>query len=388
MIRRSVFRVVAVAAATAVLALPASGWAGFDRSAAAHSAKACGGLTSLTISYNQTSPDILPLWIASDAGYFTQNCLDVSLKQVGGSNGVPALVSGQTQIAGIGGGEAMSAVSQGADLKYFLTLEPTFPYKLWAQPKYASASALKGQRVGITSTVGSLYTGTVVALKKLGLSRSDVQLVPLGSVPNVNAALIAGSIAAAVAHPPASCTFKQQGLQVIANLVKGGVPNAQTGLATQTSYLEEHPAVIAAVAKSVIQGLQRAKQDRDYTEQEMRKYLGITTKSDADCTYTFYVTQAMPVIPMPEVAQLRSIQPDLATTNPAINNVDLASLIDQRFVTQAATQLGVVKTAPTAKEKKLAKLHAWILQQRKKGVSWAKIKKSANYRLWRTLGGK
>jgi len=236
-------RLIAVVAVVAFLMLSVGGWGGVSsRSAASsvaspssgHFAKTCPKVTQLTLSYNQASGDILPVWIADDAGYFTKNCLDVTVTSVGGTNGIPALVAGQTQIASIGGEEALSAKAQGADIGFFLTLMPTLPFQLWAWPKYASASALKGQRIGISTSVGSVYTGTVLALKKLGLAPSDVQLVPLGSVPNVNSALPAGSIAAAVSHPPSTLAFQNLGLKMLVDLVKQHISSMNTGLVAKS----------------------------------------------------------------------------------------------------------------------------------------------------------
>ena len=69
---------------------------------------------------------------------------------------------------GIGGADGASADAQGAKVKLVLTLTPIYFFQFWAQKQYASASALKGQRVGITSTTGSLYAATLLALKQLG----------------------------------------------------------------------------------------------------------------------------------------------------------------------------------------------------------------------------
>lgn len=82
-----------------------------------------------------------------------------------------------------------------------------YPFQFCAQPKYASAAKLKGQRVAITSATGSLYAGTVLALNALGLKTSDVSVTPMGAVTSVNSALLAGGGVAAASHPPATYKF-------------------------------------------------------------------------------------------------------------------------------------------------------------------------------------
>ena len=176
--------------------------------------------TQLTISYSQKAPDFLPLWIASDAGYFKKHGLDVTLRYLPAQEGIPALITGQVQIAGTGGADGVSAEAQGAKFKLVATLVPIYAFQFWARPHYVSASALKGQRVGITSTTGSLYAATVLALKELGLTTADVTITPLGGVTNVNSSLLAGSVVAATSHPPATYQFERAGLVDLVDLAR------------------------------------------------------------------------------------------------------------------------------------------------------------------------
>ena len=78
--------------------------------------------TKLAISYSQKVPDYVPLWIASDAGYFKKQGLDVTTRYLPAQEGVPALITGQVQMAGVGGSDAASAEAQGTKLKLVLTL--------------------------------------------------------------------------------------------------------------------------------------------------------------------------------------------------------------------------------------------------------------------------
>jgi NitT/TauT family transport system substrate-binding protein len=305
-----------------------------------------GGATeNITISYSEKTGDEIALWIAHDAGYFQQDGLNVTLKSITGHNGVPALLSNQVQIASIGGSDVLPAVAQGSKIKYVLTLSPVFTFQLWAQKKYANADALKHQRVGITSTSGSLYIGTVLGLQAIGLTPTDVQMVSLGSVPNVDSAMIAGTIAATASHPPATYKYKQKGDVLLYDLAAKGVGNANTGFAVTDSYASSHPKVVGEAAAAIIQALHREKTDKTYTEQIMKKYMGITDQAILDFTYDFYAHEVAPTIPVPAVNQFTSAQKVLAQTNPKVASVDLSSFIDPSFVEGAAKALGVSASA-------------------------------------------
>jgi len=290
---------------------------------------------AITISHSQKTVDFLPLWIASDAGYFKEHGINATVTYLPAQEGMPALLSGQVQIAGNGASDAASAEAQGAKLKAVLTLTPIYTFQFWARPDHASASALRGQRVGITSTTGSLYVATLLALKELGLKPSDVMLTSLGGVVNVNSSLMAGSVAAAASHPPATYQFKRAGMVDLVDLAKDKIPSVSAGLWVTQSYLDGHRDVVANVVDAVVEALHREKSDRAYAESEIKKHLGITDKDELDFTYDYYVNELLAPEPMPDVAQIKGDVDALIASNPKVKTIDMAGMIDRSLVEQA-----------------------------------------------------
>jgi NitT/TauT family transport system substrate-binding protein len=299
---------------------------------------AAAGPVQLTISHSQKTADFLPLWIASDQGYFKEHGLNVTVRYLPAQEGVPALITGQVQMAGIGGADAASAEAQGTKLKLVATLTPTYTFQFWARPHHASASALRGQRVGITSATGSLYAGTVLSLKDLGLTTSDVTITPLGGVTNVNSSLLAGSVAAAASHPPATYQFKAAGLVDLVDLARKKIPSVSAGLWVTQSFLKKNEAVVQDVVDSVVEALQREKSDRVLAENELSEHLGVKDKAALDFTYDFYVNEVLAAQPMPEVSQIEANIAALSASNPKVATIDAATMIDQSFVEKAGKQ--------------------------------------------------
>lgn len=311
----------AAALATAVL-LPAV------RAAAAEA-------TPITISHSQKTVDFLPLWIASDAGYFKEHGINATVRYLPAQEGMPALLSGQVQIAGNGASDAASAEAQGAKLKAVLTLTPIYTFQFWARADHASPSGLKGQRIGITSTTGSLYVATLRALKELGLKPSEVMLTSLGGVVNVNSSLMAGSVVAAASHPPATYQFKRAGMVDLVDLAKDKIPSVSAGLWVTQAYLDGHRDLVANVVDAVVEALHREKSDRTYAESEISKHLGVKDKGELDFTYDFYVNEILAAEPMPEVAQIKGDVDALIPSNPKVKTIDMAGMVDQSFVDNA-----------------------------------------------------
>src|SRR6266567_1685840 len=72
--------------------------------------------TKLVASYGNVIASFLPTWMAKEAGIYQKNGLDVDLRLIDSAKGIPALLSGETQIADIGGSQILSAAVNGADL--------------------------------------------------------------------------------------------------------------------------------------------------------------------------------------------------------------------------------------------------------------------------------
>ncbi|WP_375490000.1 ABC transporter substrate-binding protein [uncultured Jatrophihabitans sp.] len=291
-----------------------------------------GGTTNLKVSFSQVVADELPLWIGVDAGIFRKHGLNVSLVSLSSSDGFPALVSGQTQLASIGASEMVSGAASGAKVSYLATLTPVFPYELYAK---VPGKQLKGKRIGITTTSGSLYIATLDALKQLGLSKTDVNLVPLGSVTNVNNALASGTIDAAMTHPPATTKLDSLGYHSVLDLAKQKIPTSNVGIAATKAYVSGHKKQVQDFIDAIMEAIKREKSDKAYSITELQKHLQVSDQKALAATYDYYTQEVLPDVPTPTVAQLATSQQVLAASRPEVSKLDLSSIVDASFVKAA-----------------------------------------------------
>jgi NitT/TauT family transport system substrate-binding protein len=312
----------AVVGSLAVLVTACGGGSG------AQSAGSSGGDTTITVSYSQVVADELPLWIGVDSGLFKKQGLNVKLTSLSGSDGFPALISGQTQMASIGASEMVSGAASGAKVSYLATLTPVFPYQFFT--KATSAAQLKGKRIGITTASGSVYVATLAALKQLGLSEKDVKLVSLGSVTNVNNALIAGSIDGALSHPPASTQIEAAGYRSLLDLATQKIPTSNVGLATTSSYVSSHKADVRKFMTALKQAIAREKSDEKYSVSELRTHLKVNDQKALQDTWKYFAQEVLPSQPTPTVAQLQTSKDALAKT-PGVSKLDLSQIVDDEF---------------------------------------------------------
>lgn len=298
---------------------------------------ACGGGSSassstpnLTVSYSEVVADELPLWIAEDAGYFKDQGLTVNLKSVSSDQGFPALISGQTQLASIGGSEIISGAASGANVKVLATLTPVLPYELWT--KATDAAGLKGKKIGITSKSGSIYIATLQALRLLGLSVSDVTLIPLGSTTNVNNALLAGTIDAAVSHPPASSKFQAAGFHSLIDLAQQKQPGINVGIASTADFIKSNSSTVTKFMTALKQAIQRERNDEQYCLGLIKQHLGVSDQKALEQTWQYYAKDVVPSNPTPTVDELKAAQQSLSSVK-GVSSLNLNKLLDTSFAT-------------------------------------------------------
>ncbi|HEX6549017.1 MAG TPA: ABC transporter substrate-binding protein [Candidatus Dormibacteraeota bacterium] len=311
-------------------------------------AAACGGTsttagspspnapTALSVSYSEVIPDELAPWGAADGGYFKKHNLDVTLTSIASANGVAALLSGQVQIAQLGGSEVVSAAAGGGDLVIVANLVPVFPYVFEVPTSISSFNDLKGKKVGVSKVGGSADIATRTALTKNGLDPAkDVTIVETGSAANRVAALRSGAIQGGVSQPPESTTLDQQGFHSIYDLAKQKLPAANTVVATTGTYARQHKAVVQAYIDALVETLARIHKDKAFAEGVLTKWEKITDQALLDGSYTFYTQEVFPQYPYPRPEQYQPAIDVLKKTNSKLASYDVSKTLDPSFVKSA-----------------------------------------------------
>jgi NitT/TauT family transport system substrate-binding protein len=298
-----------------------------------------GGKTKLTASYSELEPDELWPWGAADGGYFAKNGLDVQLTSVSSTNGVAALLSGQVQIAQLGGSEVLSAAAGGADVQIIANLCPYYPYLFMANSSITSLNEVKGKKVGVSSFGGSADTATRAGLRKQGVNPdSDVTIVPTGSSANRVAALRSGSIQAGMSQPPESAMLQKEGFRPLFDLARLKLPAANTVVAVQKSWASSHHAAVQSYVDSLVQAMARERKDKQFTSDALVKWEKVKDRSSLDPTYSYYMNEVFPTYPYPKAAQFADSVQVLQKKNSKLSGFNAGSALDDSYVKSAANR--------------------------------------------------
>jgi NitT/TauT family transport system substrate-binding protein len=301
-------------------------------------------LTKVVAAYAAPVPNVLPEWIAKDAGIFEKNGLDVEFQTIQTANLGAALLSGQVHITSGGSPEAINASTTGADLIFLTVNVNIFPWKFYARPEIKQIQDLKGKKIGITTAGAPYDVGLRMVLPEKGLiPDTDVTLVPAGSIPNVTAALVSGGIdGAALVVGPDSEKAIQQGMHELFDFADLNVAYPTSAVIARRSWVAQNRATVQKYVDSIVEAIAREKKDKPYTMSVMRKNLGITDEQALSKIYDYFTQRAVPSQPFPRPEIFTAMLASLGQTSERVRGVDIKTLLDPSFV-QSAIDRGVDK---------------------------------------------
>jgi NitT/TauT family transport system substrate-binding protein len=301
--------------------------------AAAKPAAPSGPPAALHVSYSNLIADNLPEWIAYESGIFKQNGLDVTLDNIVSSTGIPALLSGQVQIAHLGGSESLSAAAAGGDLVVIAITGPVYPFVFMAPSSISNIQQMKGKKIGVSNIGSSSDIATRVMLNKVGLDPDkDVSIVAVGSLENRMAALLNGAIDGGLAQPPDQLALEDKGFHVIYDLAAQRLPSVGDCIVVQRSWLNSNKDVVQRYIDSIVQGIVSSKKNKEQSIPVLSKYLHNDDQRALGVTYDFFVGTVTPDYPVVKADLFADAVQQLGAQNDKIKNFDLSSLLDNEFV--------------------------------------------------------
>lgn len=290
-------------------------------------------------SYSEVIGSMLPLWLAEDEGLFTKHGLDVSLQFIASGTTVPALLSGQVSVAGLGGAPILNAVAGGANLVVAATLSPVYPYVFEVTPDIKTIDDLRGKKVGVSAFGSESDTATRLGLQSAGLDPArDVTIVPTGSLQSRTAAMLAGAVQGGVAQPPDSLTLEAQGFHPLFDMAQENIKADEVTITAPRAFVQSQRDTFQRFIDAVIEAIAVAKQDKPTAIRVLEHYFNSTDENAMSITYDYFVGQTLPSQPYPEVDQFAESAALVAATTG--NTPDVAAILDRSFI-QSAVERGL-----------------------------------------------
>ena len=287
----------------------------------------------VTLIYTFTSGSTLPVWVAQDAGLFKKNNLDVLLVSVQGSaRGAQALLSGDADVAALGGEVVVLSALKGGNMKIFAGMVDVFPSTIFAAKNITRPEQLKGKKIAI-STFGSSSDFSVrYALRNLGMNPDkDVTILQVGNQPNRFAALASGAVEATIINPPLTLQAKRMGYQPLVDLAASGLKYPQAELVSLPGYMKSREDVMRRLVRAYIEALYLIHTQKAPSQRALERFMKINDPQVIDDTIESY-RNYFPKKPYPSVEALQFVIEYLAEKQPEIRKVEPGSLLEPRFV--------------------------------------------------------
>jgi NitT/TauT family transport system substrate-binding protein len=286
----------------------------------------------LRVAYLSTSATMASLWMAKEIGGFAKEGVDVEVLSMASSVAIPALIANEIDAVQVSAAPVITASLRGHDVVFVAGLLNTMIWDFYARPEIKSPEQLKGKLIGTDRPATPVAYGTLVALKKMGLTPKDVQLFPLGSSAQVVAALHSGQIIGGLGAPPASFVLERAGFRSMVNLLD--IPYQNVGIVVRRSRMDELGSRLVPLLRSVRAGIDRYYRDKAFAMKVIGKY---TKEADADVlnkTYEFYRRAGFRRELVVSEPGVQGILDFLSETIPEAKKATPGQFFDDRFVRQ------------------------------------------------------
>jgi ABC-type nitrate/sulfonate/bicarbonate transport system substrate-binding protein len=287
----------------------------------------------LRVAYVTPSAVMAPLWMAKEAGAFERAGVAVEVRHIQANAAVAALLAGEIDLVQISGPPVLSAVLQGgADPVFIAGALNRMIFSVHTPPEIRTPQDLKGRLFGSDRPGTPVAFGTEVALTKLGLQPSDVQILHIGSSDQLLAALLSGQLAAAVLSPPANFTAEEAGFPKLIDLYD--VPYQNIGLAARRARLPALEPALIPFLQAYREGIERYYTDKALALQVIEQYSRESNPEVLEKTYEFYRAAGFNRQLNVSEEGIASILGFLSATVPAARTADPSQFFEPRYVQQ------------------------------------------------------
>jgi ABC-type nitrate/sulfonate/bicarbonate transport system substrate-binding protein len=305
--------------------------------------------TSLSMPATAVSAADGPLELTVDNGYFTKEGLTVTVPLSAEAQVKDAVATGSAPLDDLAGSDVLDLYAKGEGIETIGCTAASNGFYVYAK-KGVTTTSLAGTSVGVPSLDGAPQFAMDYFSSSHGTDPSKLTFTPLGSIPNVLAALESGRIDVALLSTPFNLKAAAAGFQSLGYAV--GPP---TPYVVNTSWAQKNGATITDWIEAFVQGTWVYLTDKTAAETVLAKFLSLNPANATDAktlaaSYTNYlppVTEPLgectaasfePYVkyfPASEQAQLKNI-------NGLIDNKYIEQLWNSGFYTSMQSKYGAV----------------------------------------------
>ena len=286
------------------------------------------------------------VWVAEDKGLFRKNGLEVEVIVTGqgGTAGISALLANDIQMVNSAGDVLVAAALRGGDTVMVASVVNKGLQRLVSKPEIKTPADLKGKRVGVTRIGAVSHSVLLMMLQRWKMNVNDVQVLQLGSSPNMLASLDKGGVDAAVLTIPSMFVAEDRGYRVLLDMADTDIYYLHTMVATTRQYIKSNRDKVLRFLRGYVEGIAFVKHNKKESLDVVRKKLrlGPEQERNLERSLDLLVAKYYESIPYPSLRGVETVLGFIEKDNPKAKTVDPKSFVDDSLLREIE-QSGFIK---------------------------------------------
>jgi len=286
------------------------------------------------------------VWVAEQKGLFRKYGIDpeVIVTGQGAATGISALLANDIQVVASAGDALVASTLQGADTVMIAGVVNKGLQRIMARSEIKTPTELKGKKIGVTRIGAVSHSVLLMMLPRWKMSVNDVQVMQLGSSPNMLAALDRGGIDAAVLTIPSMFVAEDRGYRVLVDMGDTDIYYLHTMIATTRNYVKSSRDRVTRFLKGYLEGLAFVKQNKKESIDIVRKKLQLGAEQTRNLERSIELLNAKyyESVPYPSLRGVETVLGFLEKDNPKAKSADPKSFVDDSLLREIE-QNGFIK---------------------------------------------
>ena len=286
------------------------------------------------------------VWVAEQKGLFRKHGIEaeVIVTGQGAATGISALLANDIQVVASAGDALVASTLQGADTVMIAGVVNKGLQRIMARSEIKTTAELKGKKIGVTRIGAVSHSVLLMMLPRWKMSVNDVQVMQLGSSPNMLAALDRGGIDAAVLTIPSMFVAEDRGYRVLADMGDTDIYYLHTMIATTRNYVKSNRDRVTRFLKGYLEGLAFVKQNKKESIDIVRKKLQLGAEQTRNLERSIELLNAKyyESVPYPSLRGVETVLGFVEKDNPKAKGADPKSFVDDSLLREIE-QSGFIK---------------------------------------------
>jgi len=290
--------------------------------------------SSIRVAYPSLGLPQAPLWIASEANYFSEAGLRVeSLFIQNSSTVIQSLLSDEIDFAMVGPAPVVAVDLRGADVVMIATTIPTLIFYVISRPEIQKIEDLKGKSIGFGRFGSNTDFAARLLLEKYGLvANKDVAMIQTVGGNATVLAVSTGKVHAGVTTDVGMLEGKKLGLRALFAFKDLGIPFAHAGFAAKRSFLKSHENETLGFLRAISKAVYRMTVEKSFSTRVIQKVSRVEDKAIVDAAYELHAQQFLQKKFYTTPPMIQTVLREVGETLPAALNANPADFIENRYI--------------------------------------------------------